>query len=128
MSDRRRLIFADVHGLPLALNDSVADLCGGFSFAGLFVRIQIFANADPATGAMFADEAIEKAFVALAAVAMAVARLLVKNFFHVGCEGVGVLHYRIRKIIGAHGRGKRASGSFVMERGYIGSGLGFAKR
>jgi hypothetical protein len=89
--DRRSLVFADVYGLPLALNDSVADLCGGFSFAGLFVRIQIFANADPASGAMFADEAIEKAFVALAAIAMAVARFLVQNFLHMGREGVGIL-------------------------------------
>src|ERR1700676_3015246 len=75
--DRRSLIFADVHGLPFALNNFSADLCGSFSLAGLFVGIQIFTNADPATGAMFADEAIEKAFMALAAIAMAVARFLV---------------------------------------------------
>ena len=85
------MIFADVHGLPFALNDSRADLRGSFSLAGLFVRIQIFADANSATGAVFADEAIEKAFMALAAIAMAVARFLVQNFFHMGGEGVGIL-------------------------------------
>ena len=69
---------------------------------------------------MLADEAIEKTFVALAAVAMAVARLLVQDFFHMGREGVGILNYRIREIIGAHGRGKRASGSFIVERRDVG--------
>jgi hypothetical protein len=34
-----RLIFADVHGLPFALNDSRADLRWSFSLAGLFVRV-----------------------------------------------------------------------------------------
>ena len=85
------MIFADVHGLPFALYDSRADLRGSVSLAGLFVRIQIFADANSATGAVFADEAIEKAFVALAAIAMAVARLLVQNFFDMGREGVGIL-------------------------------------
>src|ERR1700730_1229825 len=90
--DRWSLIFADVHGLPFALNNSGTDLCGSFSLAGLFIRIQIFANADPATGAVFADETIQKAFVALAAVAMAIARFLVQNFFDMSGEGVGILH------------------------------------
>ena len=86
------MIFADVHGLPFALNNSRADLCGSFSFASLFIGIQIFTNTDSATGAVFADEAIEKAFVALAAIAMAVARFLVQNFFDMGGEGVGILY------------------------------------
>src|ERR1700686_3985499 len=83
--DRRSLVFADIHGLPFTLNNSRADLCGSFSFASLFIGIQIFTNTDSATGAVFADEAIEKAFVALAAIAMAIARLLVENFFYMGC-------------------------------------------
>ena len=90
---------------------------------GLFVGIQIFANAGPTPCAVFADEAIEKAFMALTAIAMAVARLLVQNFFHMGGESVGILNYRIRKIIGAHGRRKRAGGSLVVERGDIVCGL-----
>ena len=88
---RWSLIFADVHGLPFALNNSRADLCGSFSLAGLFVGIQIFTNADPATSAVFADEAIEKALMPLAAIAMAVARFLVQNFFHLGGKRVGIL-------------------------------------
>jgi hypothetical protein len=67
-------------------------LCGSFSLAGLLVGIQIFAKADSATGAVFADEAIEKAFMTLAAIAMAVARFLVQNFFDMGGEGVGILY------------------------------------
>ena len=90
---------------------------------GLFVGIQIFANAGLATGAMLADETIEKTFVALGAIAMAIARLLVENFFHMGREGVSILDHRIRKIIGAHGRRKRAGGSLIVERGDIGEGL-----
>jgi hypothetical protein len=58
----------------------------------LLVGIQIFAKADSATGAVFADEAIEKAFMALAAIAVAVARFLVQNFFDMSREGVGVLN------------------------------------
>src|ERR1700692_2203156 len=90
---RWSLIFADVHGLPFALNDSRAGLCGSFSFLGLFVGMKILADAGLATGAMLANEAIKKTFVALAAIAMAIARLLVENFFRVGREGVGILHY-----------------------------------
>ena len=86
------MIFADIHGLPFALNDSRADLCGSFSFAGLLVRVQIFAKANSTTGAVFADEAIEKTFMALAAIAMAVARFLVQNFFDMGGQGVGILY------------------------------------
>ena len=123
MCGRRSLIFADVHGLPFALNDARADLYGSFSFAGLFVGIQIFANAGFATGAVFADEAIEKAFVALAAIAMAIAGLLVKNLFHVRGESVGILHYRIRKIIRTHGGGKRTGGSLIVKRGNVARGL-----
>ena len=85
------MIFADVHGLPFALNDSRTDLRGSFALAGLFVRIQIFADANSAAGAVFADKAIEKAFMALAAIAMAVARFLVQNFFHMDGKGVGIL-------------------------------------
>jgi len=77
---------------------------------------------------MLADEAIEKALVALAAVAMAVARLLVQDFFHMGGEGVGILDHRIREIIGAHGRRKRAGGSFIVKRGDVGGGLRFGER
>ncbi len=64
---------------------------------------------------MLADETIEKTFMTLAAVAMAVARLLVQNFFNVSREGVGILDYRVGKIIRAHGRGKRAGGSLSSE-------------
>ena len=72
---------------------------------------------------MLADEAIEKAFVTLAAVAMAVTRLLVQDFFHMGCEGIGILNYRIREIFRAHGRRKRAGRSFIVESGNVGGVL-----
>jgi hypothetical protein len=101
---RGSLILAEVHGLPLALNDARANLRWSFSFAGLLGGVDIFAYADAATGAVFADEAIKKAFVALAAITVAVAGLLVQNFFDVAGEGIGILDYRVRKIIWTHGR------------------------
>ena len=128
MRGGRSLIFVDVHGLPFALNDSRRGFVREFFLCGFARRNTDLRERRSAAGAMFADETVEKAFVALAAVAMAVARLLVENFFHVGREGVGILDYRIRKIVGAHGGGKRACGRLrLWNAGYIGSGLGLGK-
>lgn len=119
------MIFADVDGLPFAADDAVADLRGSFSFAGLLVRIEVFANANLAAGAVFADEAVEQAGVSLAAVAVAIARFLVENFFDAGGRCVGVLHDRIGKSVGAHGGRERAGGRLRVEGrgGVVGVGL-----
>ena len=112
---QRFLIFADVHGSPFALHDSFANLRGSFSFAGLLVRIQIFADANIADGTVFAGEAVEKTAVTLALVAVTIARLLIENFFNPSGNGVGVLNYRIRESVGAHGRGENFCGSLGVE-------------
>jgi hypothetical protein len=111
----RRLIFGDVHGLPFTARDAFADLRRSFAFARLFVGVQIFANANLATGAVFADETIEQTGMALAAVAMAIAGLLIQNFFDARGDGVGVLHYGIAKSVRAHGGGESACGSLIVE-------------
>ena len=120
------MIFADVDGLPFAANDAVADLRGSFSFAGLLVGIEVFANANLATRAVFTDEAIEQAGVSLAAVAVAIARLLVQNFLDVGGDRVSVLHDGIGKSFGAHGGRESAGGRLRVEGwgGVVGVGVG----
>jgi hypothetical protein len=113
----RRLVFGDVHGLPFAASDAFADLRGSFALARLFIGVKIFAHANLAAGAMFADETIEQAAVTLAAVAMAIAGLLIQNFFDGGGHGVGILHHGIAKGVRAHGGGESACGSPVVEGG-----------
>ena len=102
------MIRAEIHVLPFAANDAFANLRGRPTFACLLVGVKIFTDANLAAGAVFAGETIQQAAVALAAVAMAIARLLIKNFLNAGRDGVGVLHERIRKSLGAHGGGESA--------------------
>src|SRR6266852_9463054 len=87
------LVFGDVYFLPFAVDDAVADLRGSFALARLFVGIEGFAHTDVAAGAVAAGEAIEQALVALTAIAMAVAGMLVKNFFDAAGDGIGVEHF-----------------------------------
>ena len=73
---------------------------------------------------MFADEAVEQAGVTLAAVAVAIARLLIENFFDAGGDGVSVLDDGIAKSVRSHGRGERAGGRFGVKSGHGLDGIG----
>lgn len=95
LSGGRTLVFADVHGSPFSLDNSLADLRGSFPLTRLFVSIEIFANTDLAARAVTACEAIEQTGMALAAIAMAIARLLIKHFLDARRDGIGVLHHGI---------------------------------
>lgn len=76
------MVFAEIDGLPLAVEDAVANLPGRFAAPRFFVGIESFLDAGFTARTVTADEAVEQAAMPLAAVAMAVARLLVQNFFH----------------------------------------------
>src|SRR6266849_9042386 len=89
---QRFLVFGEVHGLPLTVGNPGANLRGGLSPAQLLVSVEVFADADVASRAVFAGEAIEQAAVPLAAVAVAVTRLLIESLFDSRCNGVGILH------------------------------------
>lgn len=93
-------VWCDVHRLPFALDDAGANLRGDFSLARLFVAVEILIDARAANGTMLAGEAVEQTGVAMAAVAVAVARLLVERLLDFGGHRVGVLHHWICKEIG----------------------------
>src|SRR6266849_8620643 len=111
------LIFGEVYLLPFAVDDAVADLRGSFAFVGLFVGVEGLAHADVTAGAVAAGEAIEQALVALTAIAMAVAGLLVKNFFDAAGDGIGVEHFEIGEERRLHGGRQDVFGSFGVEGG-----------
>src|SRR5580704_16080678 len=77
----RGLVFRHVYALPVSALDAFANLCCGFAFVRLLVGVEIFAFANPAYRRMLAHIAIEQAAVALAAVAVAIAGPLLKDFF-----------------------------------------------
>src|ERR1700722_14530130 len=77
----RRLILGHVDRFPFAFFDSVANLGGSLALLGLLVRIQPFAQADAAIRRMLSGVAVEQTAVTGVTVAVAVARLLVQNFF-----------------------------------------------
>src|SRR5204863_4489690 len=104
---QRLLVFGKVHRLPGAFDDAGPNLRAGLAFAGLFIAVEIFVDANIASRAMFAGEAIEQAGVTLAAVAMAIAGLLIERLLDLGGDGVGILNHEIREKVGVHGRGKR---------------------
>src|SRR5712671_1589872 len=106
-SVRGRLVFRHVHLLPLAVLDPRADLRGGFALARLLVGIKTFADTNIAARRMFAGKAIEQAAVSLAAVAMAIARLLIQDFLDAHGNGIRVLHHDAGEQRGTERRGKR---------------------
>src|SRR6267378_1726931 len=122
---QRFLVFGEIHGLPLTLDDRSANLRGGLSLAQLLVSVEVFADADVASGAVLAREAIEQAAVSLAAVAMAVAWLLVEGFLDSRRNRVGILHHRIAEELRIHGRGKRPRRTLRVKcrHGLFGPGL-----
>ena len=73
------LVLGEVHRLPVAFDDACTNLRSGLAFSGLLVAVEILIDADVASRAVFAGEAIEQAAVSLAAVAMAIAGLLVED-------------------------------------------------
>src|SRR6266446_7184095 len=105
---QRFLVFGEVHGLPLTLDNPSANLRGGPSFAQLLVSVEVFADADVASRAVFAGEAIKQAAVSLAAVAVAVTRLLVESFFDSRRNRVSILHEGIAEEVRIHSRGAGA--------------------
>src|SRR6267378_8171355 len=107
------LVFGEVHGLPFTLDDRCANLRGDLSLAQLLVSVEIFADADVASRAVFAGEAIEEAAVPLAAVAVAVTRLLVERFFDSRRNRVSILHQGIAEELRIHGGGECAGRSLM---------------
>jgi hypothetical protein len=57
----------------------------------LLIRVEIFALANPAYRGVLAHITIEQAAMALAAVTVAIARLLIKNSLNARRDAVGVL-------------------------------------
>ena len=90
----RSLIFGHIHLLPLAAFDPGADLRRGLAFVRLLVLVDGFPHAHAAAAPMLASEAIEQAGVALAAVAMTVTGLLVKDSPYARRKDVRVLIVR----------------------------------
>src|SRR5580704_4918912 len=76
----RGLVLRHVHALPVSALDAFPNLCSGFAFVRLLVGVEIFAFANPACRRVLAHKTIEQAAVALAAVAVAIAWLLIKDF------------------------------------------------
>src|ERR1700693_2785142 len=102
---QRLLVLSDVHRLPIAFDDACPNLRGGLAFPGLLVAVEILIDADVASRAVFAGEAIEQAAVSLAAVAMAIAGLLVQRLLDLRGDGVRILHDMVRDEVGADRRG-----------------------
>lgn len=127
---QRSLIFGEIHGLPFAFDNAGADLGSGLALERLFVGVEIFGDADVASGAVFAGKAIEQAAVALAAVAVAVARLAVKGLLDPGGDGVRILDDWIGEEVRIHRCGRLALGSLRMKgrNGLIGSRLSLVCR
>lgn len=85
------MVFANINGLPFAAGDAIADLGGSFSLTGLLVGVEILPDADLATGAVFAGEAVQETGVPLTAIAVAIARLLIEDVFDTAGRSVSVL-------------------------------------
>src|SRR5580704_153619 len=110
-------IFRGVYFLPFAVDDTIADLRGRLALAGLFVGVEILLLADVASGAVPADKTVEQATVALAAIAVAIAGLLVEDFFRAAGNDVGVEGLNVGEDGGVHRRRQGICGALRMERG-----------
>ena len=86
------MILLEIDGAPLAVFDAVANLRGRFTLTRLFVRVQSFPDADAAFRRVFAREAIEQASMSLAAIAVAIARLLIQALLDSRGGRVRILH------------------------------------
>src|SRR6267378_941487 len=124
---QRFLVFGEVHGLPFTLDDRCANLRGDLSLAQLLVSVEIFADADVASRAVFAGEAIEQAAVPLAAVAVAVTRLLVESFFDSRCNRVSILHNEAGEELRIHGRRESAGRNLIVISRHRFSGPGLRR-
>jgi len=121
---QRFLVLGEVHGLPLTLDYPRANLRGSLSLTQLLVSVEVFADADVASRAVFAGEAIEQTGVPLAAVAVAVTRLLIECFFDAARNRVSILHDGIAEELRIHGRGERARRKLIVIGGHRFSGSG----
>src|SRR5229473_5255695 len=124
---QRFLVFGEVHGLPLTLDNPGANLRGGLPFAQLLVSVEILADADVASRAVFAGKAIEQAAMPLAAVAVAVTRLLVESFFDSRRNRVSILHEGIAEEVRIQSRGERGGRSLIVISGHRFSGPGLRR-
>src|ERR1700740_1060648 len=113
------LVFGEIYLLPFAANDTVPDLCGRFALLRLLVRIKRFVDAGAAPRPVAAGEAIKQTAMAVAAVAMAVARFLVQNFLHATRSRVGIENQLVCVDRRRHGRGKFALGRLRVESGHV---------
>ena len=112
---QRGLIFREVDPPPLASFYSFANLSAATPFASLLVRVKALADADLATRGVFAREAVQQAAVALAAITVAVARLLIEHFLDPRREDVGVLYHGAREKCRTHRRRQRTLRNFGVE-------------
>src|SRR5712664_4015238 len=124
---QRFLVFGEVHGLPIASDDVRTNLRGGLPFAQLLVGVEIFADADVASCAVFVGKAIEQAAMPLAVVAVAVTRLLVKSFLDSRCCRVSILHEGIAEEVRIQSRGERGGRSLIVISGHRFSGPGLRR-
>src|SRR5437016_10249520 len=111
---QRLLVFGKVHRLRGGLDDGGPNVRAGLAFAGLFIAVEIFVDANVASRAVFAGEAIEQAGVPLAAVTMAIAGLLIERLLDLRCDSIRILNHGIREKVGVHGRRKRTPGDLRM--------------
>ena len=117
----RFLVFEKVDRPPVPALNAFADLRRSLALAGLFVSVESFQNAGFTLRAVLVGEAIEQAAVTLAAVTVAIARLLIESFLDARGSGVRVPDDGISEQVGAHGWRKRA---FGRPRVVSGDGIG----
>ena len=111
----RSLILRQVDPLPLALFNSGADLGRSLALLRLFIGIDRLTHADPASGAVRAGKTILQALVALASVAMAIARLLVENPLDPCGQDVRILYHHVGELTRTESFGKLAFRGVTME-------------
>src|SRR5260370_14046730 len=93
---KRRLVVRHVHLPPLVMLDARPDLRRGLAFASWLVRVNTLPDAHTAAERVFAGKAIEPAAVSMASIAVAIARLLIEDFFDPRRDSISVLHHYIR--------------------------------
>ena len=111
----RRAIFRYVHIAPLTVFDPGPDLRRGLSFVRLFVGVEPLPYANFANGCVLSCKTIEQAAMPLAAIAMTIAGLLVKDFLHASGEVISVLHDDVGELRGIERLRKLALGRFIVE-------------
>ena len=104
MCGQRGFVLLHIDTLPVAALYTFANLRACLALVGLLVGIEIFALANSAGRGVLAHKTIEETSMALATIAVAIARLLIKNFLDAGRQTVSILCERVGEERGIHGR------------------------